>query len=278
MLERAHVARDADLDHLCLGDGHSASVPFYQGVPSLGRMLADWDPTRPAGCLFLLPLWHPVIVAEQVATLATMLDAPFLLQVGAGGGSARFAAMGADLHRRGRDLDESIRVIKALLSGATVDSERYGLSQTSILPLPPEPVEWWVGASAPVAIRRAARVGGSWYAGPNIGADAVTRGLAVYREACEEHGHRANSVRRRDVIVLRDERRANALGQAMLDAGYRGMGPDAVAFGGLGEVTETLQGDLDAGFDDLAVRCMSGDQAEALETIELCGEVRSRLR
>ena len=112
MSERARAANAADLDHICLGDGHARASPYYQGVPTLARMLAEWDTSRPAGCLFLLPLWHPVIVAEQVATLATMLDAPFLLQTGVGGGAAQFDAMGADLRNRGRDLDESIRVIK----------------------------------------------------------------------------------------------------------------------------------------------------------------------
>ena len=35
-------------------------------------MLAEWG-ERPAGCLFLLPLWHPVLVAEQIGKF---LDTP----------------------------------------------------------------------------------------------------------------------------------------------------------------------------------------------------------
>lgn len=278
MLERARAANAASLDHICLGDGHTRATPYYQGVPTLARMLAEWDTSRPAGCLFLLPLWHPVIVAEQVATLATMLDAPFLLQTGVGGGAAQFDAMGADLHTRGRDLDESIRVIKGLLAGETVDSERYGLTQTAISPLPPEPVEWWIGASAPIAISRAAREGDAWYAGPNITPAEVVEAFDVYRQASDEFGRRPHSVRRRDVIVLRDEHRARSLGEELVASGYRGLGPSAFAYGGVTEVADILRADLDAGFDDIAVRCMSIDQPDALETIELCGEVRARLR
>jgi hypothetical protein len=40
-----------------------------QNTPMLGRLLAEWS-DRPAGALFLLPLWNPVLVAEQVGTLA----------------------------------------------------------------------------------------------------------------------------------------------------------------------------------------------------------------
>jgi alkanesulfonate monooxygenase SsuD/methylene tetrahydromethanopterin reductase-like flavin-dependent oxidoreductase (luciferase family) len=277
MVERAAAARDAGLDHLSLGDGHVTATPYYQGVPMLGRMLAEWDASRPAGCYFLLPLWNPVLVAEQVATLATMLEAPFILQASVGSGPERFDGMGGDLRTRGRDLDESIRVIKALLAGESVDSDRFAVKRASIAPMPPRPVEWWIGASAPVALRRAAREADAWYAGPHITSEQATVAFDIYRGACEAAGRPARSVRRRDVLVLNDGDRARTIGQEMVAAGYRGMGLDQVAVGGVAEVTEVLAGDLDAGFDDIAVRCMSPDQAVALETIELCGEIRVAL-
>ncbi len=71
MVERARAAADAGLDSLFVGDHHNVPVPYYQNVPILGRLLAEWD-DRPAGALFLLPLWHPVLVAEQIGTLAAI--------------------------------------------------------------------------------------------------------------------------------------------------------------------------------------------------------------
>jgi hypothetical protein len=62
----------------------------------LGRLLAEWG-AAPAGCLFLLPLWHPVLVAEQIGTLASIAQGPFIMQCGLGYGEARFAAMGANI-------------------------------------------------------------------------------------------------------------------------------------------------------------------------------------
>src|SRR3954464_570905 len=59
----------------------------------LGRLLAEWG-DAPAGCLFLLPLWHPVLVAEQIGTLAAVAQGPFIMQCGLGWGNDRFAAMG----------------------------------------------------------------------------------------------------------------------------------------------------------------------------------------
>jgi hypothetical protein len=41
-------------------------TPYYQNAPMLGRLLAEWG-EAPAGCLFLLPLWHPNLDARAAA-------------------------------------------------------------------------------------------------------------------------------------------------------------------------------------------------------------------
>ena len=81
----------------------------------LGRLMAEWN-SRPVGCLFLLPLWNPVLVAEQVGTLAALTQSTFVIQTGVGDGQDTFEAMGADLTTRGRVLEECITEIKAILS------------------------------------------------------------------------------------------------------------------------------------------------------------------
>src|SRR5712691_1099178 len=93
MVERAKAAAAAGLDSLFVGDHHNVPVPYYQNVPMLGRLLAEWD-ERPAGALFLLPLWHPVLLAEQIGTLASIARGRFVLQAALGGGAEQFAAMG----------------------------------------------------------------------------------------------------------------------------------------------------------------------------------------
>src|SRR5438105_15745601 len=99
MVERARAASDAGLDSLFVGDHHGVPVPYYQNSPILGRLLAEWD-DRPAGALYLLPLWNPVLVAEQVGTLAAIVSGRFILQCAIGGGAEQFAALGADIRRR----------------------------------------------------------------------------------------------------------------------------------------------------------------------------------
>ena len=80
MVERARAAHTAGLDSLFVGDHHATPVPYYQNTAILGRLIAEWG-DRVVGALYLLPLHHPVLVAEQVGTLASIAQGRFILQV-----------------------------------------------------------------------------------------------------------------------------------------------------------------------------------------------------
>src|SRR5215204_3665135 len=79
MIERAQAASEAGLDSLFVGDHHVTPTPYYQNTPILARMLAHWH-KAPAGALYLLPLRHPVLLAEEIATLAAIAPNRFILQ------------------------------------------------------------------------------------------------------------------------------------------------------------------------------------------------------
>ena len=111
MIERAAAARQAALDSLFVGDQHVSPTPYYQNTPILGRLLAEWG-AAPSGCLFLLPLWHPVLAAEQIGTLAAIAQGPFVMQCGLGWGEARFAAMGANIRTRPSAFEEALDIVR----------------------------------------------------------------------------------------------------------------------------------------------------------------------
>ena len=83
MIERAKAAGDAGLEAMFIGDHHVTPFPYYQNNPMLGRMLAEWS-DKPFGALYLVPLWNPVLLAEQIGTLAAIGQGRFIMQCGLG--------------------------------------------------------------------------------------------------------------------------------------------------------------------------------------------------
>lgn len=269
MIERAATAYRAGFTSMSIGDHHNMKVPYAQNTPMLGRLLAEW-PDRPAGCLFLVPLWHPVLMAEQIGTLAAThaatTDAPFIVQTGLGYGRDQFAAFNADMGTRGRVLEEMIRVVKLLLAGEVVDSEMLGLTGGRVGLLPPRPVEWWIGGGVDVALTRAATMGDAWYAGPGTDTDRGRAMVGTYRAA---GGGRA--ILRKDALVLSDGDAARRLAEEMVAAGYRGMSVADLIVGGPDDAAQQLDAYRDAGFDEVIIRCMKVPQDLALETLETLG-------
>src|SRR5436309_6237752 len=140
MIERAAAAHRSGLDSLFVGDHHSTPAPYYQNTPMLGRLLAEWG-GAPAGCLFLLPMWHPVLVAEQIGTLAAIAQGHFIMQCGLGWGEDRFAAMGINMRTRPSAFEEALDIIRRLLAGETVSSSRrFRIAEASLALRPAEPV------------------------------------------------------------------------------------------------------------------------------------------
>lgn len=274
MVERTKAAWDAGLDSLFVGDHHGVPAAYYQNSPILGRLLAEWG-DRPAGALYLLPLWDPVLVAEQVATLAAVARGRFVMQCAIGAGAGQFAAMGASLRTRPSRFEEHLAAIRTLLAGEAV--ERGG-QPVRIGPLPAEPVEVWIGGHAPAAIDRAARLGDGWLAGPDLTTDDARRLLVVYRQRCEEHGREPSVVAiRRDVHVGADDADAERVAGPVLARGYRGFDPSAVVYGGPERVAERFRELGEMGYSDVIVRHLADDQQPVLDSIARLQLVREAL-
>jgi alkanesulfonate monooxygenase SsuD/methylene tetrahydromethanopterin reductase-like flavin-dependent oxidoreductase (luciferase family) len=280
VIERAVAARDAGLDSLFVGDHHATGpFPYYQNVPMMGRLLAEWD-ERPAGVLMLLPLWPPVLAAEQLGTLASIAKGRFILQCALGGGAHQFGAMGQQERTRPSRFEAALAIIRELVAGEKVSTdEPYAVREARIAPVPPEPLEVWIGASANRAIDRAARLGDGWLADAGVVPDEARAQAAEHRAACERHGRTPTAVAiRRDVHVGVDDADAARIAEPVVAAGYRGFRPEAVTHGGPETVAARFAAYAEMGYTDVIVRHLADDQAEVLASIERLAEVRELLR
>src|SRR5437762_10059934 len=146
--------------------------------------------TLGTGCL-LLPLHHPVEIAEQLATLDVITGGRFIFGVGLGYRDVENEAMGHDPKERVGRLVEGLEVIERLWNGEPVTYQgthfRLRDVRISMRPLqrPRPPI--WLAANSDAGVRRAARLGDAWLMNPPRHApDARAPGRSL-----QAHPHRA---------------------------------------------------------------------------------------
>lgn len=168
-------------EHHFVDDGYSPSL-----FAIAGAVAARTRRLRIGTFLFLLPLHHPVGVAEDTATVDLLSEGRFDLGVGIGYRLAEFEDQGISHRNRGARMEESLDIVRRLLSDETVTIDGRFTSLRNIRISPPAlqrphpPI--WVGGVADRAIERAARMGFHFLNGGQ--ADRA----AVYDEALRTHG------------------------------------------------------------------------------------------
>jgi alkanesulfonate monooxygenase SsuD/methylene tetrahydromethanopterin reductase-like flavin-dependent oxidoreductase (luciferase family) len=268
MIERTQAAAEARLDSLFIGDHHVTPNPYYQNTPMLARMLAHWY-DAPVGALYLLPLRHPVLLAEEIATLAALAPNRFILQCALGYGEREFAAFGINPKHRPSRFEECLKIMQQLWAGEVVSHHgRWQIESARISPTPPEKIEVWIAAQAEPAIERAARLGDGWIAAPALVPAQAKRDLDRYVAYCTAYG-RAPGVRaiRRDIYVGENRMEAEATGGKVVAAGYRGFSPDAAVVGDVEAVARAFKELEHAGFTDILIRNLVPDQDKARASI-----------
>ena len=165
---RATVSRveEAGIDHVGIGDHISFYVGFgYDGLLRAASILGASEQLRVVIGVYLLPLRHPLPVARQLADIAQLAPGRLTFGVGIGGEDPNEVAnCGIDPRTRGRRMDESLSVLRRLLTGEVFDfdGDFYRLEQASIAPAPDEPIPILVGGRSDAGIRRAATLGDGW--------------------------------------------------------------------------------------------------------------------
>lgn len=267
ILERAAVAADAGYDSVEAGDHHNVHGGGYlQNVPMAARLAAEFD--RVAG-MFLLPLYHPVLLAEQVATLDALAD-QFDLWCGVGHGPEQFRAFDVPMDERARRFEECLDLLQRLWSEASVSHDGEFHSPDDIAVDTADP-RICIGGTAEPAVRRAGRLGDAWVANADVPLAAIEERIGWLEAAGG-----GDVIVRRDAMVLDDESEAKARANALLEGGYRGWPADADWL--LAGSPETVAADLAdlqaAGAESVVVRPMTDEEASST----LTGVARARER
>ena len=138
----------------------------------------------------VLPGRHPVLVAKQLATLAGLAPKRVLPVFGlkpARAGEVRLFPVPEG--RRAAVFDESLKLLKSALSTENLHftGEFFTVESAKIGPLPPRPLDIWLGGSAPAGLRRIGRFGDGWL-GSFLTPEETRRGRETIQAAAAEVG------------------------------------------------------------------------------------------
>lgn len=160
-------------------------------------------------CVLLLPLYHPVHVAEDSAVIDVMSNGRFILGVGLGYRRKEYELFQISMKGRGSRMTESIKLIRELWTKPTV-SFRGRFFNVENFSLEPKPVRKphppiWIGGWSRRALRRAAELGDAWLIGPVGSMRSVLDGYRVYMGFLEKLDRRVEIIPlTRDCYVAED--------------------------------------------------------------------------
>jgi probable F420-dependent oxidoreductase len=199
----AQLAEACGFDAIFFGEHHQDRDGFLPSPLIVATAMAARTTRLKVGTsVILLPLYHPIHVAEDVATLDIISHGRTILGVGLGYQPADFAMFGVPQSERVRRFEESVEIIRRCWSG-----ERFSFAGTyyqfDAVQMSPPPFQQpapplWIGGWAPTAVQRAGRLGDAWVAGPSMPLEAMQRLTDQYRQAARAAG------REPCVILMRD--------------------------------------------------------------------------
>ncbi len=145
--------------------------------------------------VLLLPYYHPVLLAKQLATIDVLSGGRMrLLTVGLGSLPGEAEAVGVDFPARGRRADEAIDVLRLLWTGdengVSFDGEFFSFANLCSFPKPcgPGTLPIHVGGASRAAARRAGQRGDGYFPGGQLTAGERAGQLDVMRTAAAQAG------------------------------------------------------------------------------------------
>ena len=194
LLRQVEAAQRNGLTYITIGHHYLyGDLRWLQPVPTLARLAAELDEhVTLATTIIQAPLYHPVALAEELATLDIMSRGRLVVGIGAGYRSDEFTALGVDFADRFAMLDESVALMKRLWTEDHVTHTgrfwQLDDARPHIQPWQEPHPPLWVGAMGPIGVRRSARLGDGWPVTPETKIPDMVRLLSLYEDERERLG------------------------------------------------------------------------------------------
>jgi probable F420-dependent oxidoreductase len=171
------------------------TLPIAAPLELLSFVAAATERILLGTAVLLLPYYHPVLLAKQLATIDVLSEGRMrLLTVGLGSLPGEAEAVGVDFAARGRRADEAIDALRLLWAGdengVSFDGEFFSFRNVCSFPKPRGagilPIH--VGGASQAAARRAGQRGDGYFPGGRLTAGERASQLDVMRTAAAQAG------------------------------------------------------------------------------------------
>ena len=201
-LALAQQADRAGLDYLAVQD-HPYQPTHLDALSLMSALLNRTEHISVVSDVLDLQLRPPTILAKAAASLSAMAGGRVHLGVGAGASAQGVAAMGG-VPRRGSEMveytEESIQILKRALHGGVVqvNTQQHQIAGYQAGPIPPQPVQVWVGSQKPRMLAVTGRSGDGWISPLNIyvAPDEVPERQELIDAAARSAGREPRDIRR----------------------------------------------------------------------------------
>ena len=169
-------------DHILMAP-HSGT-PYeriFESITCLAYLASITSTVQLGISSLIMAMRNPAVVVKQLSTIDHFSGGRVILATSAGWNENEFQHLGSNFHDRGRRLDESIKLIRALWNNPS-DAKFEGkmiphkLANPKFEPPPIQPkLTIWIAGNSKAAMRRAATLGDAWH--PNVAPLGVFRKL-----------------------------------------------------------------------------------------------------
>ncbi|MEZ7237234.1 LLM class flavin-dependent oxidoreductase [Rhodococcus sp. GXMU-t2271] len=194
LLRQVEAAQRNGVRYIVMGHHYIyGNLRWLQPIPTLARIAAELDPGVKIGTMVVqVPLFHPVALAEELATLDILTRGNLIVGAGAGYRREEFTAFGVDFDQRFAMMDEALQIVRMMWTQDEVDFHgkfwRLDGVKTHIRPWQDPHPPIWIGALRDSGVRRSARLGDAWPVTPETQTEDMHRMFGVYAAARRRHG------------------------------------------------------------------------------------------
>ena len=225
-LKEAIYGEELGFDSVWLEEHHSIQNHYWPSpLMALAGIATRTTRVLLGTDIVVLPFYHPVRVAEDLAMLQMISDGRAIFGAAIGYRPPEFELYDVSLEDRGARYVEMLKIIRALWNQDHLEHEgRFYKIKGCIESRPMNPIPIWLGGWGELSLKRAAQLGDAWVPGPTANLEKLMTAQKQYRTFLSEAGKStadAPTPLTREVVIADTRELAWELAEKYVMVNYR---------------------------------------------------------